>query len=80
MADPCVNARRTRRITARLSHVPKIRVRPLKVPVFAAQNRELAPAVYLTKDATLAPGLRQIVPLLLAEEGKPSQVVASPVL
>jgi hypothetical protein len=31
MADPCVNARRTRRITARQSHLPKIRVRPLKV-------------------------------------------------
>ena len=26
-------------------------VRPLKVPVFAAENRELAPAVYLTNDA-----------------------------
>jgi hypothetical protein len=26
-------------------------VRPRKVPVFAAENRELAPAVYLTKDA-----------------------------
>jgi hypothetical protein len=25
MADPCVNARRTRRITARQSHLPKIR-------------------------------------------------------
>jgi hypothetical protein len=26
-------------------------VRPRKVPVFAAENRELAPAVYLTKEA-----------------------------
>jgi hypothetical protein len=51
MADPCVNGRRTRRITARQSHLPKIRVRPLKVPVFAAENRELAPATYLTRDA-----------------------------
>jgi hypothetical protein len=107
MADPCVNARRTRRITARQSHLPKIRddrksvdcheqiglrygsrsstIGPAssrlkrkpassrtarrqaadrvlmctgfwrppakKVPVFAAENRELAPAVYLTKDA-----------------------------